>query len=78
MDVGGVAASGALSVSRTESGSMRKPLMVSRMIRASKMLVPGAILLQAGGCSLAALNDLLQTVLLGITAAGSIAILQNI
>ncbi len=78
MDVGGVAASGALPVSRTESGSMRKPLMVTLLIRASKMLVPGAILLQAGGCSLAALNELLQTVLLGITAAGSIAILQNI
>lgn len=54
---------------------MRKRLMVSRIIRASKMLVPGAILLQAGGCNLL---DLLQTVLLGITAAGSIAIIQNI
>lgn len=57
---------------------MRKPLMVTLLIRASKMLVPGAILLQAGGCTFAALNELLQTVLLGITAAGSLAILQNI
>ena len=48
------------------------------LIRAAKMLATGAILLQAGGCSLTALNELLQTVLLGITAAGSIAILQNI
>ena len=78
MDVGGVAASGALPVSRTESGSMRKPLMVTQLIRVTKMLVPGAFLLQAGGCTLAAFNELLQTVLLGITAAGSIAIIQNI
>ncbi len=49
-----------------------------RFFRALKWLTPGVILLQAGGCDLAALNELLQTVFLGITAAGSVAILQNI
>lgn len=43
-----------------------------------KWLTPGVILLQAGGCALAGLNEFLQTILLGVTAAGSLAILQNI
>ena len=49
-----------------------------RLVRTMKLLAPGALLLQAGGCDFAMFNDFLQTVLLGITAAGSIAILQNI
>ncbi len=49
-----------------------------RIGRAMKWLAPGVILLQADGCSLTSLNELLQTVFLGITAAGSFAILQNI
>lgn len=49
-----------------------------RLVRVMKLLAPGMILLQAGGCNLAALNEFAQTVFLGITAAGSIAILQNI
>jgi len=47
-------------------------------VRMLRMLACGAILLQAGGCDFTGFNELLQTVLLGITAAGSIAILQNI
>lgn len=47
-------------------------------MRAIKMLAAGAIVLQAGACDLTALNEIAQTILLGITAAGSIAILQNI
>jgi len=47
-----------------------------QLIRAFKLLAPGLILLQAAGC--VAFNDFLQTVFLGITAAGSIAIIQNI
>ncbi len=43
-----------------------------------KVVAPGALLLQAGGCDLTAINEFLQTVFLGITAAGAIAILQNI
>ncbi|UCC32148.1 MAG: hypothetical protein JSU86_07665 [Phycisphaerales bacterium] len=46
-----------------------------RLVRVMKLLAPGMILLQAAGCSV---NDFLQTVFLAITAAGSIAILQNI
>ncbi|MGB2986356.1 MAG: hypothetical protein WBE26_10780 [Phycisphaerae bacterium] len=49
-----------------------------RLVRVMKLLAPGAILLQVGGCDLATLNEFVQTVLLGVTAAGSIAILQNI
>ena len=40
-----------------------------------KVLGSGALLLQAGGCSFL---DLIQTTLLGITAAGAWAIIQNI
>ncbi len=47
-------------------------------IRRLMMLASGAILLQAAGCSIVNLNELVQTVFLGITAAGSFAILQNI
>ncbi len=43
-----------------------------------KVLVPGAVLLQAAGCSAVSFNEWLQTVFLGISAAGSLAILQNI
>lgn len=50
-----------------------------RMTRVMKLLVPGVILLQAGGCaSFTTINDIIQTILLGITAAGGLAILQNI
>jgi hypothetical protein len=49
-----------------------------RFVRFMKWLTPGAILLQAGGCDLTGLNEFIQTVFLGITAAGSLAILQNI
>lgn len=44
-------------------------------MQTAKMLAVGVILLQAGGCTFL---DLVQTVFLGITAAGSFAILQNI
>ena len=47
-------------------------------LRLMKWLTPGAILLQAGGCTLEMINELLQTFFLGITAAGAIAILDNI
>jgi len=49
-----------------------------RVLRSLSTLAAGAILLQAGGCDFGTFNSFLQTVLLGITAAGSIAILQNI
>jgi hypothetical protein len=50
-----------------------------RLIRMMTILCSGVIILQTGACDpLNTLNDYVQTVLLGITAAGSIAILQNI
>ncbi len=53
---------------------MRNP----HLMRAIKVLSAGAILLQAGACDLTTVNQFVQTILLGITAAGSIAILQNV
>ena len=49
-----------------------------RFLRLMKWLTPGAILLQTSGCTWETFNELLQTFFLGITAAGSIAILDNI
>ena len=49
-----------------------------RGMRALKMLAGGVLLLGAGGCTFAEVLDLVQTVFLGITAAGAVAILQNI
>jgi len=49
-----------------------------RIVRLLKFLTPGVILLQAAGCTFTAVNDVIQTIFLGITAAGALAILQNI
>ena len=49
-----------------------------RGMKAVKMLAAGVILLQAGGCAFAGFLEFAQTVFLGITAAGAVAILQNI
>ena len=49
-----------------------------RFNQAARMLVCGAILLQAGGCDATGFLNVVQTVLLGITAAGAVAIIQNI
>ncbi len=49
-----------------------------RIMRGLTMLASGAVMLQLGGCTTTGLFDLLQTAFLGITAAGAIAILQNI
>ena len=53
-------------------------MKTSRAMRMMMMLGAGAMLLQVGGCNLTTFNELLQTALLGITAAGSIAIIRNI
>jgi hypothetical protein len=42
------------------------------------MLALGAVLLQADGCSPLVFNQYLQTLLLGVTAAGAVAILRNV
>lgn len=49
-----------------------------RSMRLLRVMASGALLLQVGGCSFAEFNEFLQTVLLGISAAGAVAILQNI
>lgn len=49
-----------------------------RIVRALQSVAGGFLLLQVGGCDLTGLNEFLQTVLLGITAAGSVAIIRNI
>ena len=47
-------------------------------IRVLRLLAGGLVLLQVGSCSFAEFNEFLQTVFLGITAAGGVAILQNV
>lgn len=49
-----------------------------RVVRVIKLFASGACLLQAAGCDMLTLNDYLQTIFLGIAAAGGIAIIQNI
>ena len=49
-----------------------------RFVQAMAFLATGAMLLQLGGCTFSEFNEVLQTVLLGVTAAGGIAILRNI
>jgi len=49
-----------------------------RWMRWSRLLVTGMVLLQAGGCTTAQFVEFVQTVFLGISAAGAVAILQNI
>lgn len=50
----------------------------SKIVRTVQYVATGLVLLQAGGCTTTQVFDFLQTVFLGITAAGSIAILQNV
>ena len=49
-----------------------------KLYRAFQFAASGAVLLGAGGCTLLQFNEFLQTILLGITAAGGIVIIQNI
>jgi hypothetical protein len=50
----------------------------NRPLRYLQFLAYGAIMLQAGGCALEVINQYVQTILLGVTAAGAIAILRNV
>ena len=56
----------------------RESMKKLRGVQKLRMLAAGAILLQAGGCDYGAIIEIVQTVLLGVTAAGSVAIIQNI
>ncbi len=49
-----------------------------RILQAIQMLASGMILLQIGGCTAAQFLEVIQTGLLGVTAAGAIAIIRNI
>ncbi|MCP4589535.1 MAG: hypothetical protein GY842_02200 [bacterium] len=50
----------------------------ARVLRQAALLASGIGLLFQVGCTTATFLDFLNTVLLGVTAAGSVAILQNI
>ncbi len=50
----------------------------ARIAQSLKMLAAGVVLFQAGGCDTNSFLEFVQTVLLGVTAAGSVAIIQNI
>jgi hypothetical protein len=43
-----------------------------------RLMIPGLLILQTTGCTTQEFYDFVQTILLGVTAAGAIAILQNI
>ncbi|MCP4250933.1 MAG: hypothetical protein GY778_28180 [bacterium] len=49
-----------------------------RLWRSLTLFTSSAVLLQFTGCNTTDFFDFLQTILLGVTAAGSVAILQNV
>ncbi len=49
-----------------------------RMMRVLATFVSGAMILQLPGCQDITALDVIQTALLGITAAGAIAIIENV
>jgi hypothetical protein len=55
-----------------------KKMRSARLMRLAAMLATGAILLQFGGCTTTNAFDFIQTVLLGITAAGAVVIIQEV
>ncbi len=50
----------------------------SRFYRLAAVLASGAMMLQFAGCGSADAFDFIQTVLLGITAAGAVVIIQEV
>ena len=49
-----------------------------RGYQTAKFLLTGVILLQTTGCDIGAVNSFIQTILLGITAAGAVVLIDNI
>ena len=49
-----------------------------RHLRLTMILGSGLVLLQGAGCTFEEVLNILQTGLLGVTAAGAVAIIQNI
>ncbi len=50
----------------------------ARVMNMMKWAVPGAMMFQMTGCDVTGILTIVQTVFLGVTAAGAVAILQNI
>lgn len=51
---------------------------VARLMRWAKFFASGTVIYQIVGCTAPSVLDIVQTVFLGITAAGGYAILQNL
>ena len=49
-----------------------------RMVRMGALVAAGCCVFQTSGCTTLEFVEFIQTILLGITAAGSVAILRNI
>jgi len=49
-----------------------------RWTRCASLFACGAMMLQVTGCTFQTFNDVIQTLLLGVTSAGAIAIIRNI
>ena len=52
--------------------------MKLRLIRGITYTATGLMMFQAGGCTTTGVLDVIQTVFLGISAAGAYAILRNV
>ncbi len=53
-------------------------MRLARLIRPLAMLACGATLLQLGSCTTTNTFDFLQTLLLGVTAAGAVVIIREV
>ena len=53
-------------------------MSLSRLARAAATFISGAMLLQLPGCVDLNVFEILQTILLGVTAAGSLVIIENL
>ena len=53
-------------------------MRLMRLTRLATLLASGAILVQLGGCTPTATLDFIQTILLGVTAAGAVVIMREV
>ncbi|MFQ5489851.1 MAG: hypothetical protein ACE5GE_03935 [Phycisphaerae bacterium] len=53
-------------------------MRLGRLFQFAAMMASGAMLLQLGGCSSTDAFEFIQTILLGVTAAGAVVIIQNV
>jgi len=49
-----------------------------RLVRWTKAVACGAVMLQFAGCTFQTFNEVLQTLLLGVSATGAIAIIREL